>query len=279
MLQFKSVHFAFYTFNATLAASVEKIYRCQRLSTSEGFDGRVSQSSPVITAAGDAAVNLQQSFQVLETRERAAGVTAPEPSHYPPSHGSFIDRRLSSRRRSRRFEEQVARGGEGVGGKRGRRGARTDQSGFSPRHTHTHTHRACEIATVTCRFAVARLWSERSDSLAQDFSQFEMTGQPNVTHSRWAPFPLPPLHEPHRLLLRPDCLAQTLNHGYVNLPMTYEAHCRTVCLLIRPGTACAGSRWQPDVALDFYEFLVNLLLVQILGGPAPSLWSYYVNSC
>lgn len=83
-------------------------------------------------AEGDAAVNSQQSFQVLETRERSAGVTLLEPSHYPPSHGSFIDRRLSSRRRRRRFEEQVARGEGRVGG-----GEVRGQIKVDSRHTHT----------------------------------------------------------------------------------------------------------------------------------------------
>lgn len=55
----------------------------------------------------------------------------------------------------------------------------------------------------------------------------------NHDQAKHRPFLLGPfLHQSHRLLLRAGHLAQTLNHSYVNLPMTYQAQCHRDSLLI-----------------------------------------------
>lgn len=132
--------------------------------------------------------------------------------------------------------EQVARGWRRCWG---RGGLRTDQSGRSSlacaldTHSHTHTHSAvagaCEIATLT------RLWGGRRWLARKAVRSLRITGEPNVNH---------------RLLLRPDCLAQTLNH-YVNYADDLWSALSHGLSPNPPRTACAGSRWQPDVALDF----------------------------
>lgn len=81
---------------------------------------------------GDAALNLQQSFQVLERRERSAGAAAAEPSHYARHMAVSLTDDFPPAGEGGVFEEQVARAGGGVGGGEVQRQIKA--------HVHAHTH-------------------------------------------------------------------------------------------------------------------------------------------
>lgn len=161
---------------------------------------------------------------------------SPKPSHYPPSHGSFIDRRLSSWRRSGDFRARAARGRGGAGGEGG--GLRKDQSSSQLAHTEVTAQLCVEdsSASFCCCVSLKRTWW-----LARR-SQFTITTRPNILTGPLFPeqvnpfvikeWPSRPNTESQQCQLADD-LWSTVSHRFSPNPRGQPAldHCDNLMLL------------------------------------------------